>query len=211
MRKNTSRKPDNANAAGGGEDPREVAPGTLEERVAELEKQVAELEAAATVRSDQIATLTTERDTWQLKATSVYDQYLRAKADMDGYRKRSERDFEDRLDRSKADYLRSVLDVLDNFERFLEAAEKSGQEGRERGFDAFFKGVSMVHRQLMDTLAREGVEPIEDSVGKQMDPAFHEAVVAQDGGEHGVVLAELQKGYVYKGLVLRATKVKVAR
>lgn len=211
MRKNTSRKPDSADPAVGGEDPREAAPGTLEERVAELEKQVVELEAEAAVQSDQIATLTNERDTWQLKATSVYDQYLRAKADMDGYRKRSERDFEDRLDRAKANYLRSVLDVLDNFERFLEATGKSGQEGRERDFDAFFKGVSMVHRQLMDTLAREGVEPIENPVGKQMDPAFHEAVVAQDGGEHGVVLAELQKGYVYKGLVLRATKVRVAK
>lgn len=180
-------------------------------KVAELESRVAELEAALAASAEQVAALTAERDTWQQKATAIYDQYLRAKSDFDGFRKRTERDFEDRLTRAKADYLASVLDVLDNFDRFLSAAEKSGQAGGERSFDAFFKGVSMVHRQLMDVLAKEGVEPIANPVGKQMDPALHEAVAAEDGGEHGVVLEELQKGYVFKGLVLRATKVKVAR
>ncbi len=180
-------------------------------RVAELEARLAEVEAALAASAEQVSALTAERDTWQEKATAVYDQYLRAKSDFDGFRKRTERDFEDRLTRAKADYMASVLDVLDNFDRFLSAAEKSGQAGGERNFDAFFKGVSMVYKQLMDVLAKEGVQVIENPVGKQMDPALHEAVAAQDGGEHGIVLEEIQKGYMYNGLVLRATKVKVAR
>ena len=201
---------DTTNGAVGQGPSTESAPES-EAKVAELETRLAEVEAALSASVDKVSTLTADRDTWQAKATGVYDQYLRVKADQDAYRRRTERDFEDRLTRAKADYLRSVLDVLDNFERFLTATEKSGQEGRERGFDAFLKGVSMVYRQLMDTLTREGVEPIENPVGKQMDPAMHEAVVAEEGGEHGVVLEELQGGYVYKGLVLRPTKVKVAR
>ncbi|MGE5579505.1 MAG: nucleotide exchange factor GrpE [Bacillota bacterium] len=180
-------------------------------RVTELESRVAELEAALAASVEQVSALTAERDTWQSKATGIYDQYLRAKSDFDGFRKRTERDFEDRLSRAKADYLASMLDVLDNFDRFLSAAEKSGQAGGERSFDAFFKGVSMVYKQLLDVLAKEGVEVIENPVGKQMDPALHEAVAAEDGGEHGTVLEEIQKGYMFKGLVLRATKVKVAR
>lgn len=179
--------------------------------LADLEAQVAEMEAALSKVSEQLATVTAERDTWQTKATGIYDQYLRAKSDLESYRKRTDRDFDDRLTRAKADYLRSVLEVLDNFDRFLQAAGDSGQEGGTRSFDAFYKGVSMVHRQLVDTLAKEGVEPMEDPVGKPMDPAYHEAVVAEDGGEHGTVLEVLQKGYVYRGLVLRVAKVKVAR
>ncbi len=198
-----------ADAAGGAAQ-REVGPDDAA-KLAGLEAQLAEMEAALAKSSEQLAAVTAERDTWQTKATGIYDQYLRAKSDLDSYRKRTERDFEDRLTRAKADYLRSVLEVLDNFERFLRASEDSGQEGGVRSFDAFYKGVSMVHRQLMDTLVREGVEAMEDPVGKPMDPAYHEAVVAEDGGEHGTVLEVLQKGDVYKGLVLRPAKVKVAR
>lgn len=191
----------------------------LEAKAAELEAKVAEIEAALAASGEQLvasserlAVTTGERDTWQSKATTIYDQYVRAKSDFDGFRKRTERDFEDRLARSKAEYLRSILEVLDNFERFLQASEKSSQERGERNLDAFYKGVAMVHKQLMDTLAREGVEPIEDPVGKQLDPAYHDAVAAQDGGgEHGTVVEEIQKGYVYKGLVLRPARVKVAR
>ncbi len=181
------------------------------EQLKELQSRIAGMEAAMASSAEQLAAVTAERDTWQSKATAIYDQYVRAKADFDGFRKRTERDFEDRLNRAKADYLRSVLEVLDNLERFLQATEKSGQAG-ERNFDAFYKGVAMVHKQLMDTLVREGVEAIEDPVGKQMDPTYHDAVAAQEGGgEHGTVVEEIQKGYVYKGLVLRPARVKVAR
>lgn len=183
-----------------------------EAKTAGLEAKVAELEAGLAERDEQLAELASWCDTWRSKATAIHDQYLRAKADMDGFRKRTERDFEDRLVREKSDFLRELLEVADNFRRFLSAAEKSGADDGERGFDAFVKGVIMIEQQFMETLRKEGVEPIESPVGRQMDPAFHEAVAAQeDGGEHGTVVTELQRGYVYKGLVLRPTKVKVVR
>ncbi len=181
-------------------------------RLADLEARVAELESRLAEAGEQVAALAGERDTWQSKATAIYDQYLRAKSDFDGFRKRTERDLDDRLTRGKADFLRALLEVLDNFERFLDATEKSGLEGGERGFDAFFRGVAMIERQLMDALLKEGAEPIENPVGKHLDPEFHDAVAAQEGGgEHGMIVEELQKGYVYKGLVLRPSKVKAIR
>ena len=122
-----------------------------EDKAPQLESRVEELEAALAASAELLSSVSAERDTWQSKATTMYDQYLRAKSDFDGFRKRTERDFEDRLTRAKVDYLRSTLEVLDNFERFLSAAEKSGQLGGDRSLDALFKGVSMVHKQLMDT------------------------------------------------------------
>ncbi len=74
------------------------------------------------------------------------------------------------------------------------------------------KGMAMIRRQLTDALQKEGVEPIPSPAGQPMDPNLHEAVLAQEGGgDHGIVLEELLKGYLYKGLLLRATQVKVVR
>ena len=96
---------------------------------------------------------------------------------------------------------------MDNFERFLKAAEFVGPTpglplSQGRGDD---------QRQFMDTQSgRRGANRV--PVGKQMDPQYHDAVLAVDGGgEHGVVVEELRTGYTYKGTVLRATRVKVIR
>ncbi len=174
-------------------------------------ERIAEMEAEIVSYVERLAQVAAERDAWQAKATGLYDQYLRSKSDFEAYRKRTERDFEDRLTRAMADHMRSVLDVLDNFDRFL-AAASDNPDGTGKNLDAFHKGVSMIYKQLMDALTREGIEAIPNPVGEQMNPEYHEAVAAVDGaGEHGAVLEELQKGYTYKGLVIRPSRVKVAR
>jgi len=176
-----------------------------------LSARLAELEERLAHAAEELGRVTAERDTWQSKATQIFDQYNRLRADFDGYRKRTERDFQDRLIREKGEFIKELLEVMDNFDRFLAAAEK-GRASGDTSFEAFYKGVVMIERQLMDVLLREGVTPIESPVGKPMDPEYHEAVAAQEGGgEHGTVVEELQKGYMYKGTLLRATRVKVIR
>ncbi|MGI6632750.1 MAG: nucleotide exchange factor GrpE [Bacillota bacterium] len=199
-----------SNSEGKEERPDKVLEGEAAEQEAQPDELVAELTAQVEAAQEEIARISAERDTWQSKATLLFDQYNRAKSDFDGFRKRTERDFEDRLIREKSEFLENLLEVMDNFERFLKAAESSSSS--DPGFAAFHKGVEMIQRQFMDTLSREGVERIESPVGKQMDPQYHDAVAAVDGGgEHGVVVEELRTGYTYKGTVLRATRVKVIR
>ncbi|QUL98118.1 MAG: nucleotide exchange factor GrpE [Candidatus Fermentithermobacillus carboniphilus] len=160
----------------------------------------------------EIDSLTKERDEWKSKAQAIWDQYLRARADMENFRKRTERDIEDRVRRGKADFLLNFLEVVDNFERFLSAGEKTLAGREDSGFRAFVKGVEMIYRQMMDLLSKEGVVPIECPVGKQLDPQYHEAVMTQDGGgEHGTVVEELRRGYLYRGNVLRPSRVKVIK
>jgi len=208
-------------AAREGEVPREERQGDPQEApqeapdpaalAAELAARVAELEERLASAAEELERVVSERDTWQHKATALFDQYNRVKADFDGFRKRTVRDFEDRLIREKGEFIRELLEVMDNFERFLKASEKGLASG-DKNFEAFHKGVVMIERQLMDVLLREGVTPIESPVGKPMDPEYHDAVAAQDGGgEHGTVVEELQTGYMYKGTVLRPTRVKVIR
>ena len=160
----------------------------------------------------EIEKLAHERDEWKSKAEDYWDQFLRARAEMENFRKRTERDIQQRIGRGKSDLILSLLDVLDNFDRFLAAGEKDATENEDSGFAAFFKGAQLIQRQILDVLAREGVEPIEDPVGQTLDPHYHEAVFAQDGGgEHGTIVQEIQKGYMYNGNVLRPSRVKVIR
>ena len=98
--------------------------------------------------------------------------------------------------------IEKILPVVDNFERGLAQAPEG---------DAFAEGMQMIYKQLMTTLEGLGVEPIE-AVGKEFNPDFHNAVMHVDDEEAGdnMVVEELQKGYTYKGFVVRHSMVKVA-
>lgn len=151
-----------------------------------------------------------ERDSYKQKADEFYDRFLRAMAELDNYRKRTERLFEDRVLREKSEFILGLLDVVDNFELFLKASAR--QNSLAEGFGSFVKGVEMIMRQFLDVLSKEGVTPIECAVGQEVDPAVHEVVEAVEGaGESGTIVAEIRKGYMYRGKLLRAARVKAAK
>ncbi len=179
---------------------------------AETEAPGAGPEVSGEAVNETIQALIVERDEWKSKAGDYWDRYLRAMSEMENFRKRTERDIHSRVNRGKSELILPLLDVLDNFDRALAAGEKGANEDKDGGFKAFYDGVALIQRQILDVLAREGVEPIEDPVGKAFDPRYHEAVAAQEGGgEHGTIIQELQKGYMYQGEVLRPSRVKVIR
>ena len=130
------------------------------------------------------------------------DLYARARADFENLRKRVEREREEETTRAGMALVRDILPVLDNLERALADQSVTGP---------FREGVALIQRQLQDVLARAGLEPIE-ALGETFDPVFHEAVVTERTPrfEHNRVLEEIQKGYRYRGRVLRPALVKVA-
>ena len=136
------------------------------------------------------------------EAAEYKDKYLRLLAEKENYRKQVERIYRDRAEEEKKRLLRSFLTVADNLARAL-ACEGDG--------DGLRQGVDLTYREFQRLLSQEGVEPIE-ALGQPFDPHLHEAVeVVEDGGEPGTVVEELEKGYTYKGQVLRPAKVKVVR
>jgi molecular chaperone GrpE len=98
-----------------------------------------------------------------------------------------------------------LLPVLDNFERALAAA---GAENEET--ESLLKGIQMVYDQLQQALEQEGVTVI-PTVGETFDPHIHEAVmqIQEEGYDSGVVVEELQKGYLLNERVVRPAMVKV--
>ena len=131
------------------------------------------------------------------------DAYLRLAADFDNYRKRVAREQAELSQRANERLLHELLPVLDDLERALEAAAEHEEAKLE-------EGVRLVHRSLLELVARHGLSEI-DTAGP-FDPHVHEALLAQpgDGAEEGSVLQVLQKGYRLGGKVLRPARVIVA-
>jgi molecular chaperone GrpE len=136
---------------------------------------------------------------WEQERDSLVNQLLRLKADFDNYKRRSEAMVESIRASANQNLMAELLPVIDNFERAINAAEDS----------PFSSGVKMIFNQLMDCLCKQGLQPI-DAVGQPFDPNIHEAVSMQGEGQDLIVTAELQKGYLFKDKLLRASMVQVA-
>jgi molecular chaperone GrpE len=140
------------------------------------------------------------------QAAEYKENWLRAVAELDNYRKRVLRQEEEMRRTAAESLLREIVEVLDNLERAVEA---SGEAANAR---ALREGVELVCRQMKDLLGRAGVSPI-SSVGEPFNPEIHEAVMASSVEDKppGTVVAEFGKGYRLHDKVLRPAKVVVAQ
>jgi molecular chaperone GrpE len=156
------------------------------------------------------APLATEGDSSGAIAEARADEYLedlrRLKAEFENYRKRVLKEQTRAVDLAAEPVMAKLLEVLDEFELALMAAERTPD------FERFVRGVEMVYAKLTDVLRSEGLEPIE-AEGKPFDPARHEALLQSEGEAEGepVVADVLRPGYTLKGRVIRPAGVKVTR
>ena len=130
------------------------------------------------------------------------DRLKRSMAEFDNFRKRTEKEKSSMYIIGAKEIIEKILPVVDNFERGLAQAPEN---------DPFAEGMEKIYKQLTSTLEGLGVEPIE-AVGKEFNPDVHNAVmhVEDESVEDNMVVEELQKGYTYKGFVVRHSMVKVA-
>jgi len=127
----------------------------------------------------------------------------RERADAINIRRRHEEQINGMRSVVKANVVRDLLPVIDNFERALKHVPKDLEE------NDFVKGVKGVVKQFEKTLQDIGVEKIKTS-GEEFDPKYHEAVQMEEGeGSHEVVSEELQSGYRIGDEVIRHAMVKV--
>ena len=134
------------------------------------------------------------------------EQFLRSAADFDNYRKRSRRDQDDAQRRGRESMLKDILPVFDNLERAATHAETAPDA------QAVASGLRMVLKQFGDSLAKSGIKRIA-TVGKAFDPSRHEAIQQLESAEHpaGVVMAEVQPGYLMGDTLVRAAMVVVSK
>ena len=160
------------------------------------ETQAGESEETAPEDADAI------RAKYEAELAEKENRYLRLQADFENFRRRTRQEKEELAAVVTQNLLKDLLPFLDNFERAL-AAENSDAESLRAG-------VEMMYNQLVEALKKEGLEYIETK-DKPFDPNFHQAVmrVEDSDKEDGAIVAELQKGYMVKGRVIRPSMVQV--
>jgi molecular chaperone GrpE len=154
-----------------------------------------------------LAAVTEERDQLAQAKAELQDRLLRLQAEFDNYRRRAERDRMDFAEYAGMETARALLPIVDDFERALRAATDSGSAG-----DEFVKGVQLIYNRLTDTLRKQGVEPIDTVAGAKFDPHLHHAVknVETADAEDGTIVDVYQRGFNFKGKLLRPAMVTVA-
>jgi molecular chaperone GrpE len=158
------------------------------------------------VSHDPVAVLTLERDQLAEQRAELQDRNLRLQAEFENFRRRAERDRSEFAEYAGMEMARALLPTLDDLERALKAATDAGNSA-----DDFVKGVELIYNRLIDTLKKQGIQPIE-AEGSKFDPHVHHAVqrVPTDEAEDGIILEVYQRGYNFKGKLLRPAMVKVA-
>ena len=136
------------------------------------------------------------------------EQFLRLTADFDNYRKRMAREKEDWSRYASLSMIEKLIPVVDNLDAAASAVTGAGQGG-----DSMAEGFLMIHKQMNEILAREGLAEI-PAEGEDFDPNVHEAVmtVARTAGQKdNQVVMVYRKGYMFKDKIIRPAMVQVAK
>jgi molecular chaperone GrpE len=151
---------------------------------------------------DPLAAMTAERDQLAAERADMQDRLLRSRAEFDNARRRAERERSDYLQFAAMDLVRDILPIVDDFERALKV------ETADRNYA---KGVELIYQRMSESLKKLGLEPI-DTEGRTFDPNVHQAVerVPTEEAEDQTILGEFQRGYNFKGKLLRPAMVRVA-
>ena len=142
----------------------------------------------------------------QKESQRNYDLYLRSQAEMENMKKRNRKDKEDWLKFASETLIKEMLPVLDNLEKAL------SHSNNENTVHALKEGIHLTLKGLKDSLSKSGLEEVK-ALGESFDPCFHEAVSEMDDpkAKPGIVITELQKGYVLNSRLIRPAMVVVNR
>ncbi|MCG0274765.1 MAG: nucleotide exchange factor GrpE [Thermosediminibacteraceae bacterium] len=142
--------------------------------------------------------------TKEKEAADYKELWLRALADYDNFKKRTQKEIEQIQLYAGEQLIKDILPILDNFERALDSIKDTDS--------AVYEGVKLIYNQMKSVLNKYGVQEIE-AEGKPFDPQFHEAMmtVESDEYESDTVVEVLRKGYTYHSKVIRPSLVKVAK
>jgi molecular chaperone GrpE len=139
------------------------------------------------------------------ECNGLNDRYVRLAAEFENYKRLSQRDQREQIRYGNEQLIKELLPVVDNMERAIKASTNGGTG------DALIQGVDLTLKQLIGTLGKFGVQPIE-SVGQPFDPSLHQAVsqVPSESVPEQHVAEEYQKGYRLHDRILRAAMVSVS-
>ena|SRR5579862_1125013 len=159
-------------------------------------------QASQDPNTDPLEAALAERDRLAAELAEAQDRLLRSQAEFQNSRRRADKEKVEFLEYASMEAVRTLLPILDDFERAVKTQSKDKE---------YVKGMELIHQRFFDALKKLGLEPIH-SQGQPFDPNLHHAVemVETDEAPDHTVLLEHQRGYNFKGRLLRPAMVKVA-
>lgn len=154
---------------------------------------------------EAIAKLQVELRQAKEEAQQAQAHAVRLQADFQNYRRRQEKELSNTVRFANEDLIKQLLPILDNFDRSLDAMEKTDN------LSAIKEGIAMVDKSMKKQLNKIGLEPIH-AQGKEFDSELHEAITTlsvEDEEQKGKVLDEVERGYKLKDRVIRYAKVVI--
>jgi len=150
---------------------------------------------------------TTESELERLtnELSEVKDKHLRLYSEFENYRRRTSRERLELIGSANADLIQTLLPVLDDFERAMEAAEKSGS-------GAEYQGIHLIYQKLLKELQNKGLKAMEDLEGEPFDAEVHEAISQTPAARRKLknhIVHVVEKGYYLNDKVLRYAKVVI--
>lgn len=183
---------------------------TDEEKKEERESNVTPINGTAehSAETAEAETVETKMAALEEELSQYKDRYMRAVAEMENIRRRSEKERIDSMKYGLEGFVKDLLPVLDSFELAVNA-EHTESATNENG-QSFYSGMVMVKKQMIDTLRKHGLDQL-DAKNQPFDPNFHQAIQRVESAEHKeeTVAGEFQKGYVLNGRLIRPAMVSV--
>lgn len=177
----------------------------------EMEMELA-AEAAKGGFSNPVAFLSAELDRLEAEKQELKDNFMRAHADMENLRRRTQRDVADAREYSIAGFAREMLSVADNLTRALSAIPDEARAGGDKSVETLIEGVELTQRTMMQALEKHGVKKI-TPLNEKFDPNLHQAMFEIPNTEiaNNTVLQVVQDGFVIGNRCLRPAMVGVSK
>lgn len=205
MVRDNRKRPDDPASMGAGDASLDISPPNVEETQPPADS-IVEPPAPDEEESASSTALNEELDALRRDLKDASDRHLRLAAEFDNYRRRNERERTETWSRAQADIATRLLDVLDDLERVAHHSETATAQ-------SLLDGVQLVEKKLRTVLSTAGLESIEADNAK-FDPNSMEAVAmlpVEDAADDDVVSDVFQKGYRFKGQLLRPARVRVKK
>ena len=153
-----------------------------------------------------------EESTPESKISELEDKVVRLYAEMENQRRRYEKEKEDAFEYGGFSFAKEALNLIDNLERSKATIEKDESIKNSEAIKKIINHLDIIYKDMMSIFKKNNINPIE-SIGKKLDPNLHQAMmeIEDKNQENGIILQEIQKGFMMKNRLLRPALVAVSK
>jgi len=163
-------------------------------------------------KTDNEENLTKKEESIEEKLKNLEEKLLRTLAEMENQRRRFEKEKQDAFEFGGFNFARETLGLLDNIDRAIASFKNDDNLKNSKDLEKIIAGIEVVKKDLVSIFSKNGIESIE-CLNKKFDPNFHQAMleIEDTAKDPGIVVQEIQKGYMMKDRLLRPSLVGVAK